>query len=46
MNKPLKLTAEDLANYLYFRRRGSVKKNKKGKGSYNRKLFKKGKDEE
>lgn len=36
-----KKTGEELEQYLQFRRRGSVVPNKKGKGSYNRKKFKK-----
>ena len=35
-----KLEDEELQQYLHFRKRGSVVKNKKGKGSYNRKKFK------
>lgn len=38
-----KKTGEELQQYLHFRKRGSVVKNKKGKGSYNRQNFKKGK---
>lgn len=37
-----KMGAEELAMYLYFRQRGSKVATKKGKGSYNRKDFKKG----
>lgn len=40
-----KKTGEELQQYLHFRKRGSVVQNKKGKGSYNRKKFKKGGDE-
>lgn len=39
-----KKTGEELQQYLHFRKRGSVKENKKGKGSYNRQNFKKGID--
>ena len=38
----LKKTGEELQQYLHFRKRGSVVKNQKGKGSYNRQTFKKG----
>ena len=38
-----KKTGEELQQYLHFRKRGSIVKNKKGKGSYNRQNFKKGK---
>jgi stalled ribosome alternative rescue factor ArfA len=31
-----KKEGEELQQYLYFRKRGSVVKNKKGKGSFNR----------
>ena len=47
-NKPtidrrmFKKKGEELQQYLHFRKRGSVVKNKKGKGSYNRQEFKKG----
>lgn len=37
-----KMSPEELQNYLRFRRKGSVVPAKKGKGSYNRKDFKKG----
>ena len=37
-----KKTGEELQQYLHFRKRGSVVENKKGKGSYNRREFKKG----
>ena len=38
MNKEKqKLTPEELAGLLHMRRRGYIKQNKKGKGSYNRK---------
>ena len=37
-----KKEGEELQQYLHFRKRGSVVKNKKGKGSYNRQEFKKG----
>ena len=37
-----KMSAEELAMYLYFRQRGGKVAAKKGKGSYNRKDFKKG----
>ena len=37
-----KKEGEELQQYLHFRKRGSVVKNKKGKGSYNRQQFKKG----
>lgn len=36
-----KKEGEELQQYLHFRKRGSVTENKKGKGSYNRKNFKK-----
>lgn len=35
-----KKEGEELQQYLHFRKRGSVVKNKKGKGSYDRKKFK------
>ena len=34
-------TGDELQEYLAFKRRGSRVENKKGKGSYNRKKFKK-----
>ena len=37
-----KMSAEDLQMYLYFRQRGGKVTSKKGKGSYDRKSFKKG----
>lgn len=37
-----KMGAEELSMYLYFRQRGGKVAAKKGKGSYNRKDFKKG----
>ena len=37
-----KMTSEELAMYLYFRKRGGEVTAKKGKGSYNRNNFKKG----
>ena len=37
-----KKTGEELQQYLHFRKRGSVKENGKGKGSYNRQKFKRG----
>ena len=40
-----KKEGEELQQYLHFRKRGSVTENKKGKGSYNRQAFKKGRDE-
>lgn len=40
-----KKTGEELQQYLAFRRKGSKVPAKKGKGSYNRKNFKKGVDE-
>ena len=47
MNKELKpyrqkMSAEELQMYLYFRKRGGKVATKKGKGSYDRKDFKKG----
>ena len=36
----LKKSGEELQQYLMFKRRGSVKPSKKGKGSYNRQAFK------
>lgn len=43
MNKEvMKKTGEELQEYLAFRRRGSKTQSKKGKGSYNRRDFKKG----
>lgn len=43
MNKEvMKKTGEELQEYLVFRRRGSKVQSKKGKGSYNRQVFKKG----
>lgn len=38
----IKMDAEQLQMYLHFRKRGSKVATKKGKGSYNRKDFKKG----
>lgn len=35
-----KKRGEELQQWLHFRKRGSIKKNKKGKGSYNRQSFK------
>lgn len=37
-----KMANEELQMYLYFRKRGGAVATKKGKGSYNRKDFKKG----
>ena len=37
-----KKTGEELQQYLHFRKRGSATKNKKGKGSYDRRKFKRG----
>lgn len=37
-----KMGADELAMYLHFRQRGGKVATKKGKGSYNRKDFKKG----
>ena len=37
-----KKEGEELQQYLHFRKRGSVKENSKGKGSYNRQKFKRG----
>ena len=37
-----KKTGEELQQYLHFHKRGSVKENSKGKGSYNRQKFKRG----
>ena len=37
-----KKTGEELQQYLAFRRRGSKVESKKGRGSYNRRDFKKG----
>jgi hypothetical protein len=37
-----KKEGEELQQYLHFRKRGSVKENGKGKGSYNRQKFKRG----
>ena len=39
-----KKTGDELQAYLAFKRRGSATKSKKGKGSYNRKKFKRGED--
>jgi hypothetical protein len=39
-----KKTGDELQAYLAFKRRGSATKNKKGKGSYDRKKFKRGED--
>ena len=39
-NRIFKKEGEELQQYLHFRKRGSVVKNKKGKGSYNRQKFK------
>lgn len=41
MNKSIfKKSKEELREYLQFKRRGFIVKNKKGKGSYNRQKFK------
>lgn len=37
-----KMSPDELQQYLHFRKRGGVSKSKKGKGSYNRRDFKKG----
>ena len=37
-----KMSADELRLYLYFRKRGGKVATKKGKGSYDRKEFKKG----
>jgi len=39
-----KKTGEELQQYLHFRKRGAVVKNKKGKGSYNRQKAKRGEE--
>ena len=39
-----KKSPEELQQYLHFRKRGSIKENQKGKGSYNRQKFKRGED--
>ena len=39
-----KKTGDELQEYLAFKRRGSRVENKKGKGSYNRRKFKKGEE--
>lgn len=39
-----KKTGDELQAYLAFKRRGSATKSKKGKGSYDRKKFKRGED--
>ena len=39
-----KKTGDELQEYLAFKRRGSRVENKKGKGSYNRRKFKRGED--
>lgn len=39
-----KKEGEELQQYLHFRKRGSIKENQKGKGSYNRQKFKRGED--
>ena len=36
-----KKEGEELQQYLHFRKRGSVVRNKKGKGSYDRKKYRK-----
>lgn len=47
MNKQMfKKSGEELQEYLMFRRRGSKVKNKKGKGSYNRKEMKRQRPDE
>lgn len=33
-----KMEGEELQQYLYFRKRGHIQENKKGKGSYTRKV--------
>lgn len=38
-----KKTGEELQMYFYFKKRGFAVPNKKGKGSYNRNSFKRGK---
>ena len=40
-----KKEGEELRQYLAFKRKGSIKPSKKGRGSYNRATFKKGVDE-
>ena len=40
-----KKEGEELQQYLYFRKRGSVVNNKKGKGAYNRQKMKRGDEE-
>lgn len=40
-----KKSPEELALYTHFKKRGFVKKNKKGKGSYNRKRKHKNKED-
>lgn len=40
-----KKSPEELALYIHFKKRGFVKKNKKGKGSYNRKRKHKNKED-
>lgn len=40
-NSIFKKEGEGLQQYLHFRKRGSIVENKKGKGSYDRKKFKK-----
>lgn len=37
-----KKSGEELQQYLMFKRRGSMKPSKKGRGSYDRRKFKKG----
>ena len=39
-----KKEGEELQQYLHFRKRGGTVKPKKGKGSFDRKTFKKGED--
>lgn len=40
--RQFKKTGEELQQYLHFRKRGHVNRNRKGKGSYNRQDFKRG----
>ena len=43
-NRIYKKSGEELQQWMHFRKRGSVTKNKKGKGSYNRQKAKRGEE--
>ena len=45
LKQMFKKSSEELALYMYFKKRGFIKKNKKGKGSYSRKRKHKNKED-